>query len=1153
MPKASDSGSAERRKSFGFFPLSLSNSLAPVHDAGTEGSALKPKKQRPVSFFSSSSLTVFDGEGSKLNDEKQPPSPRLRPGRLTKGARPSSIFGSLRLTQASEDAHALLHRTISKDSCVDEGKRADALVPERVVLQHGEVQTSGGLFRKRKEYLVLTDKQLLRFKSQSRATEAFPSIPASLGRSNAMGNNLRHTSIASASSTQDLSSIHSHSSADNSSGIPLHQVIAAYKVEDGRPYFSIEVSYMDNETNHSSTMILQLGDPREAESWLASIRNASQKARLTEPTPFPQSSVEYVARRLEQERDYDPAHFRIFKVVQRASSKVQGRSGSVDDLAKMNSSVCYLVIGVYKIHLIPAPKGTGRSSTTSLTDLASRTSYGIVTLTSINFKAVEDAFELTFRAPLRQPSTLHLASVFASEIVLRIREVAEYLRPEWLSQSFTLSSLPELGETVLTESGDEEDHKCFDRTLTAYCAAYDVDTSNICYAVSYDVEEAPLFTLLPPTNPRRPKYSVLELLALLRALRYNESFSSISFRGISLEVLHSLRDFYGTDHVAWTTRSGTAVDIKGHDQKSLLIQELRAIALKSKRLRRMDFSGCIERKPQDDDTNTKDPGCEIVEALFPLCRKQRTNLDWITLSGIELGEADLDYLVDAAVEKSSHFRALEVSRCGLTDRSLQLILNAMLSQENTLESIDISGNLARLSPLSFQGQIGHFGFIRKLNLSRVHRTSGPEPLVAPETMLSWRLTELDLSETPVNEQTVDAVAAYLASSMSDSLHDLRLNQCGLTGRDVAVFLHSMTHTPGVARKLHLHVSENRLEKDHGLLVKAVARNLTPSHMTMKMVDYQKEDHFRELIKAVRKNKTLRYLDISKASLPYDASDETCEALKLMFADNDTLEELDISGEHAHLEVAKFGIGLNHALTGLIKNKALKVLRIEYQKLGFQGANTLSSVLEQNCSLTEVYCEHNDINLQGLTALVGGIAKNKTVLYLPSMDQERMEILQRVEREIQSIRTEVNTGTHKTSVRRTLAAVKTGGHQPRHTLSEYTDQDVQAAVRLMDEKWDRQIQRLQSYLARNYSIAGGLPLPPDEGDENSRPETAIATPALGLVEKASSVSEAPSDKESSLSEEMSAKFGLLIDGDGISRGGGSGFCSPEGSLYVQVSD
>jgi hypothetical protein len=168
-----------------------------------------------------------------------------------------------------------------------------------------------------------------------------------------------------------------------------------------------------------------------------------------------------------------------------------------------------------------------------------------------------------------------------------------------------------------------------------------------------------------------------------------------------------------------------------------------------------------------------------------------------------------------------------------------------------------------------------------------------------------------------------------------------------------------------------------------------------------------------------------------------------------------------------------------------------------------------------------------------------------------MDQERMEALQRVEREIQSIRAEVNTGTHKLSVRRTLAAVKTGGHQPRPTPSEYTDRDIQVAVRLMDEKWDRQIRRLQSYLARNYSIASGLPLPIDESDESSRPDTAIPPP--GLMEKVSHVSEVPLDRESSLREEMSAKFGLLVDGDRDLQGGGSGLGSPEGSLHVQISD
>lgn len=108
------------------------------------------------------------------------------------------------------------------------------------------------------------------------------------------------------------------------------------------------------------------------------------------------------------------------------------------------------------------------------------------------------------------------------------------------------------------------------------------------------------------------------------------------------------------------------------------------------------------------------------------------------------------HAVDAAVQRVCHFRALELSQCGLTDRSLQLILNAYLSQDRTLESIDISRNLARLSPSAFQGQIGHFSYIRKLNLSRVHRTSGQEPLVAPETLLTWRLEQLELSETAVS-------------------------------------------------------------------------------------------------------------------------------------------------------------------------------------------------------------------------------------------------------------------------------------------------------------------------------------------------------------------------------------------------------------------
>lgn len=82
-----------------------------------------------------------------------------------------------------------------------------------------------------------------------------------------------------------------------------------------------------------------------------------------------------------------------------------------------------------------------------------------------------------------------------------------------------------------------------------------------------------------------------------------------------------------------------------------MYQEIQGIALKSLKLRRMNFANALpRRRPKDTfDAETqevveKDPGCEIVAAILPLCREQLTNVTWLILSGIELGETDLDEL-----------------------------------------------------------------------------------------------------------------------------------------------------------------------------------------------------------------------------------------------------------------------------------------------------------------------------------------------------------------------------------------------------------------------------------------------------------------------------------------------------------------------------
>lgn len=333
--------------------------------------------------------------------------------------------------------------------------------------------------------------------------------------------------------------------------------------------------------------------------------------------------------------------------------------------------------------------------------------------------------------------------------------------------------------------------------------------------------------------------------------------------------------------------------------------------------------------------------------------------------------------------------------------------------------------------------------------------------------------------------------------MSQYLHTLSLNQCNLSGRHAGLLMTSMARTSGEGRELHLQISANRLEKDHGDIVDAIEKGCTPTQLTMRMVEYQKEVHFRQLLQALRTNKTIRCLDISKASLPYDAGDETCTAMLRLFAENSTIEFLDISGEHAHLEVARFGIGLNNALSGLRGNKALQTLRIEYQNLGLEGANTLSSVLEENDTLRYIYCEHNDINLQGFTVLVNALAKNNNVLYLPIMSADQGQAAKRMMNTINESRLTSAKTDAKHTVRRALH--KVGVQVQRKDSPVPTLQDVEQAVAILNQRWENQLKRLSEFLERNNNIFNGeLGMRGDLSHDMLRPSTAMSD--YGILEQ-----------------------------------------------------
>ena len=480
-----ENGGSGRRKSMNLFSRASLSGLAQINTdvANNETMEESDKKEKKKLGKRSSIFGLGPAASPDLQQEGMmspvhsgSSSPKMRPRTLQKG-RPSSLFGSFgrkSLNNYAEEGEDLTGTT--PDSPVEDGGHhlEPSAANGKTVLHHGEVQTTSGMFRKKKEYLVLTDSHLIRFKSQSRASETFPSIPPAYGRTSTT----RHPSTTSIGSLQEVQSNNSHASAESENRIPLGQIVTAYKVEDGRPFFTTEVVYLDEEYHGIGSIQLMLHDPKEADLWHTSIRGAAQKARLLMEEPYPERVVRYLVQTLEGLDDYDPNQFHVFRIVRRAAILKGGRSSS-DELQKLSSSVFYMVVGINRLHMIPIPDFSEPSGRL-IASKASRSVFGLVTLVSINCKYEDDRFELGFRNPLQPTKLLELAASATTDIAVVLVRACQYLKPQWLDYNFTFNGPRRLLETAdITIAADEEDYGCFERTLVAYCLAYNVRTTSL--------------------------------------------------------------------------------------------------------------------------------------------------------------------------------------------------------------------------------------------------------------------------------------------------------------------------------------------------------------------------------------------------------------------------------------------------------------------------------------------------------------------------------------------------------------------------------------------------------------------------------------------------------------------------------------------------
>lgn len=695
--------------------------------------------------------------------DSNPPPPN--PGSPVVSSRPSlslsrrSIFGSIRGLKFSEEDtppgsavstssrsssfHWREFGSTSKEDPIDIGRN-------RTVIYHGEAITNSGLFWKKREYLVLTQTHLIRFKSQGKASEKFPTISPYPGRTGSV----RHATIPLPADVVDDAGFGSaEGPGERATAIPLRKIVAVFSPEEGRSAYSLDIHYLDED--HPVLLSLQISDGETLRTWSKHIKREADHARLTDPEPISSKLAEYAARILEKEHDYDVTNFKMYRIVKRVLTRASSKATPEEPPLKASATICFLVIGLHKIHIVHLPRSSLRQSSTSLADIGEGGSFGILTLAWILVSGTDDTFTLAFRSPFQKPVQFQLAAIAASEIALEIRQRDVYLRPLWTSKPHTVVIPGHDDYDEVERIAQDDDLSCFDRTLMAFCAAYGVNSGAVRYAINETVEDSPRLELL--RKETGDDYLPLELLAILKTLRFNESFRSISVAGLNFDSLNGVqdRDEKGDQYTDPSENEELSAALFNSDAANrVLVHEIRAIAITNSRLRRLDFSGCIGAHKASDLEQQPRQVCDFIHALVPLCTTQSTNVDWIALNGIPLSDFDVQLLADLLGDRSSHIRAIELNDCGLTLDHTRLLFDKLATHDNTLEAIEFASNILQLHPNVLTPQLQPLNLVRKLNLTNATLISSGEPLLTLEVLSSWRLEEFKLRGIQLDEVTI---------------------------------------------------------------------------------------------------------------------------------------------------------------------------------------------------------------------------------------------------------------------------------------------------------------------------------------------------------------------------------------------------------------
>lgn len=126
-----------------------------------------------------------------------------------------------------------------------------------------------------------------------------------------------------------------------------------------------------------------------------------------------------------------------------------------------------------------------------------------------------------------------------------------FLKPCWPTtlQTVDVFHVSGLTDPQLLVAGDN--YGGLKRTMDAFLSAY--HCSPVDWEINWKTALAPEFRLLPPKTGG--SYTNLQLLAVMRSLRYNAYFNSISFNGVDLSGLWDKTDPAGNTPAPYMNRS----------------------------------------------------------------------------------------------------------------------------------------------------------------------------------------------------------------------------------------------------------------------------------------------------------------------------------------------------------------------------------------------------------------------------------------------------------------------------------------------------------------------------------------------------------------------------------------------------------------------